>query len=621
VNTSITSCGNQTFSATVGVNTVKIFSNDTGNNTNVSSVSFSYDIQGPVITITSPLNTSYNTTNITLTYVATDTTGTPITCVRELNGTNSSISSCGNQTFGVSAGSNTVKVFSNDTGNNTNVSSVSFTVDTTAPTVIASGPNGTITAASTILNVTTNENATCKYDTTDQDYNTMANTMTGAAAIHNATVSGLVNATTYTYQVRCQDTAGNAMTTSSVISFSTNITTDITGPNAPGNLTTVQVSGTRQVNLTWSASGSADAVQYRVYRASSAAVTVNSSLIASLGNVTKYTDNVPADGTWNYTVTAVDTASNEGSAATAVAVTVNTADSTAPNAPSGLAAVQVPGQRTVNLTWTKSTSADSSSYNIYRALGSAVSSSSQLVATVGNVSKYSNDVPTDGTWNYTVTAIDTAGNENTTGATAAAVTIDLTVPVVLAVGPSAGSAQSSTSVALLVNTSEAATCKFDTSDTAYINMSNTMTGTSLTHNFTLTSLADGVHARYVRCSDSSGNNMTTSTVIWFSVNTTGNFNYTQGLNRGWNTLFIPQTGVLTTMGYNSSNTQNFNITYMLNLSLNGNYSLVYYNTDGTSSGWKSFNVTDWAGSDLKYINNTNDKPYWINMSAADRFEI
>ena len=26
-------------------------------------------------------------------------------------------------------------------------------------------------------------------------------------------------------------------------------------------------------------------------------------------------------------------------------------------------------------------------------------------------------------------------------------------------------------------------------------------------------------------------------------------------------------------------------------------------------------------NDLKYINNTNDKPYWINMTVADRFEI
>ncbi|MBI4170162.1 MAG: hypothetical protein HY514_00570 [Candidatus Aenigmarchaeota archaeon] len=714
VNFSLSSCGNITFLAAVGANTVKVFANDTLNNTGVTSIGFTYDNQGPVVTITSPLNTSYNYTNITLNFTSSDTTGTPLQCVRELNGTNSSITDCGNQTLTAGVGNNTLKVFSNDTGNNTNVSSVGFTIDQTVPIVVNSSPNGTITAASVSLNVTTNENATCRYDTTDQSYYTMANTMTGAATAHNATVSGLVNSTTYTYQVRCQDTAGNAMTTSSVITFTTNITSDITAPNAPGNLTAVQVAGTQQVNLTWSGSGSSDAVQYRVYRANGSAVTTTSPLIASLGNVTKYSDTVPADGTWNYTVTAVDTSNNEGSAATASAVTIDTtapvvlasgpsgtltvnfaqlvantsetatckfdttdrayvnlsttfgntsstthnhnvtnlangtsayyvrcadssannmttsavisftitiADSTAPNAPSGLAAVQVPGQRTVNLTWTKSTSADASSYNIYRALNSAVSSSSQLVATVGNVSKYSNDVPTDGTWNYTVTSIDTAGNENTTGATAAFVTIDLTAPVVLAVGPSAGSAQSSTSVALLVNTSEAATCKFDTSDTAYVNMSNTMTGSSLTHNFTLTSLADGVHARYVRCSDSSGNNMTSSSVIWFSINTTSNFNYTQSLNKGWNTLFIPQTGVLTTMGYNSSNTQNWNITYILNLSLNGNYSLVYYNTDGTSSGWKSFNVTDWAGSDLKYINNTNDKPYWINMTVADRFEL
>ncbi len=519
-NFSLSSCGNITFLAAVGANTVKVFANDTLNNTGVASVVFTYDNQGPVITITSPLNTSYNTTNITLTFTSSDSTGTPLQCVRELNGTNSSISSCENQTFTAGVGNNTLKVFSNDTGNNTNVSSVGFTIDLSIPIVVNSSPNGTITAASVSLNVTTNENSTCRYDTVDRDYYTMANNMTGAATAHNATVSGLVNATTYTFQVRCQDTAGNAMTTSSVITFTTNITSDITAPNAPGNLTAVQVAGTRQVNLTWSASGSSDAVQYRVYRALNAAVTVNSSLVTSLGNVTKYSDLVPADGTWNYTVTAVDTSNNEGSAATA-----------------------------------------------------------------------------------------------------AAVTIDTLAPEIVDTAPSAGAALSSSTVLLRVNTSEAASCRFDTSDKAYQNMSTTMNGSSLNHTYNLTGLSDGVHARYVRCSDSSGNNMSASSVIWFSINTTGNFNYTQSLNKGWNTLFIPQTGVLTTMGYNSSNTQNWNISYILNLSLAGNYTLVYYNTDGTGSGWKSFNATDWAGSDLKYINNTNDKPYWINTTVAERFEL
>jgi hypothetical protein len=85
-------------------------------------------------------------------------------------------------------------------------------------------------------------------------------------------------------------------------------------------------------------------------------------------------------------------------------------------------------------------------------------------------------------------------------------------------------------------------------------------------------------------------------------------------------MWLPPTSILQSMGYTSSSTNTWNISTMLQ-SLGTNYNVVYYNIDGTSTGWKVFIRGDWAGSDLKYISNANDKPYWINMSSEDRLEI
>lgn len=73
----------------------------------------------------------------------------------------------------------------------------------------------------TILSVTTNEAATCKYSTSDQSYSSMINTFTNTGnIIHSTTIMGLTDGQSYNYYVRCKDTAGNAMTTSQSISFS-----------------------------------------------------------------------------------------------------------------------------------------------------------------------------------------------------------------------------------------------------------------------------------------------------------------------------------------------------------------------------------------------------------------
>ncbi len=97
-------------------------------------------------------------------------------------------------------------------------------VDTTAPVRSSGSPSGTLAAGTTqtTLSLATNESATCRYATTaGVAFASMPNTFaTTGGATHSTTVSGLSNGGSYSYFVRCQDTAGNANTNDFTIGFS-----------------------------------------------------------------------------------------------------------------------------------------------------------------------------------------------------------------------------------------------------------------------------------------------------------------------------------------------------------------------------------------------------------------
>jgi hypothetical protein len=105
----------------------------------------------------------------------------------------------------------------------------------TAPPVRSNGaPTGTLTAGTTqtTLSLATDENATCRYATTaGVAYTSMSNAFasTGGTA-HATAVSGLTNGGSYSYFVRCQDSAGNANSTDFTISFSVAQSADTTPP-------------------------------------------------------------------------------------------------------------------------------------------------------------------------------------------------------------------------------------------------------------------------------------------------------------------------------------------------------------------------------------------------------
>lgn len=96
--------------------------------------------------------------------------------------------------------------------------------DTTPPVISGGTPTGSLAAGTTTatLRVLTNENSTCKYDTSaGEAYNAMAHSFdaTGAKS-HTSSLTGLKDDTAYNYYVRCKDGAGNADANDYTISFS-----------------------------------------------------------------------------------------------------------------------------------------------------------------------------------------------------------------------------------------------------------------------------------------------------------------------------------------------------------------------------------------------------------------
>ncbi len=104
---------------------------------------------------------------------------------------------------------------------------LSFTIEIgpdVTPPVLSNGlPTGTLPTGTTNTNltITTNEAATCKFDTSSGiDYASMANTFTVSDGItHNESLNGLVDGQAYTYYARCEDSSGNANTADFIITF------------------------------------------------------------------------------------------------------------------------------------------------------------------------------------------------------------------------------------------------------------------------------------------------------------------------------------------------------------------------------------------------------------------
>ena len=98
-------------------------------------------------------------------------------------------------------------------------SSYNLNVDDTPPSIISSSPYSMATTSTVTLSATTNENATCRYNTSEHsDYNSMAEMLSSDRRIHKKDLSGLSDGT-YDYYIVCEDLFGNRMTGDYKIGF------------------------------------------------------------------------------------------------------------------------------------------------------------------------------------------------------------------------------------------------------------------------------------------------------------------------------------------------------------------------------------------------------------------
>ncbi|GAJ18052.1 unnamed protein product, partial [marine sediment metagenome] len=168
-------------------------------------------------------------------------------------------------------GSHSVPVTATDAASNTATSSISLTLDNTAPpaptslsaTAIAGGSIKLTWTASSPETDVSQYNIYRATTSAGQDYS--STTYTVSAGITTYTDTATTDGQTYYYVVRAQDAAGNIETNTNEVSA----TASGTGSPAPTNLTATAIAG-GSIQLTWTASSpETNVAQYNVYRATS----------------------------------------------------------------------------------------------------------------------------------------------------------------------------------------------------------------------------------------------------------------------------------------------------------------------------------------------------------------
>ncbi|MBU1201296.1 MAG: S8 family serine peptidase, partial [Nanoarchaeota archaeon] len=253
---------------------VTLFVND-GENTSLVSWNLTVLIDDvfPVVNITFPTNVSIvNNSYFTLVFNANETnpnTGTfcNYTLIKNSTTTNSNLNisidemtqvetvySYNTSIVALENGNYTLTVECIDTNNQTSSLTYGFMLnDTVAPTVssISASSSGTKPVTVT-LSATTNEAATCKYSTSNVAYDSMSAMTTTRATSHSVANDYTVD-TSGTYYVRCSDSAGNTMNTSSSTAFTADVITSGGGGGGGGGgyVPTTQTNASSTYSKSW----------------------------------------------------------------------------------------------------------------------------------------------------------------------------------------------------------------------------------------------------------------------------------------------------------------------------------------------------------------------------------
>jgi fibronectin type 3 domain-containing protein len=309
--------------------------------------------------------------------------------------------------------------------------------------------------------------------------------LAGSPTTTSFTDAGIAVEGAYQYFLVAVDRAGNAGPPTAV----KGITYDVTAPTVPAGLIASASPTGAKPALAYSAAtdpGGSGVSSYRLYRDGTAVATAAGTTVTDAA--------LAVDGSYSYTVTALDAAGNESAASTAVPVVY---DKTAPPVATGLAAAATPTSAKPALTWT-SGGADALSgfarYDVYR--GVVLAGSSVTPAFTDSA------LSTSGTYSYTVKAVDNAGNTSN-ASTARTVVYDVIAPPV----PGAFSAPAATKVKPTLTFTAATDTGGAGTDHYNVYRDGTLLGTALTTSYTETSSSypDGAYSYTVSAVDKAGN--------------------------------------------------------------------------------------------------------------------
>ena len=192
-----------------GPHVVKVKVTDNAGNSNETSVTFTVDKTGPTIIVVSPANNSLHNGSVTVSWTANDASGIARTEV-SVDGAAWSDAQGTTDVLALAEGSHLVKLKVTDNAGNFNETSVTFTVDKTAPTMIVNSPLGKYVACNASVSLTFNEAMN------ESSVNATINGTAGAISWrgNNAVLTpsrSLAYDTTYTVSVSGKDLAGNSV--------------------------------------------------------------------------------------------------------------------------------------------------------------------------------------------------------------------------------------------------------------------------------------------------------------------------------------------------------------------------------------------------------------------------
>ncbi|NOU98474.1 fibronectin type III domain-containing protein [Paenibacillus planticolens] len=328
--------------------------------------------------------------------------------------------------------------------------------DTTAPDNVTNLVSSNITQNSLTLTWTASASSDCVgYDI----YRglTLLGTVTGT--VYN--VTGLTQATQYTFTVKAKDAANNIASGASVTATTAAQPADTTPPANVTGLTSSNLTSTG-VTLSWTASVSSDIKDYNVYN--------GSTLIATVTGVTYNVTGLTASTSYTFTVKARDTANNEASGTQINVTTAAPADTTAPTNVTNLTTSGLT-QTGVTLNWGAATdNVAVTGYDIYNG--------ATFITTVNALTYNVTGLTASTQYTFTVKARDAAGNVSSgTSATVTTLAVALPNPVT---GLTVGTITSSSVQLTWTANADHYEVSYSTDGTSYTVANANVKGTSFT---------------------------------------------------------------------------------------------------------------------------------------------